>query len=90
MQRGPLPVTKPLATAAEGERVVINNISEHAEEDQDLMRYLQRSGLVPETELIVEEVARSNATITVSLNGAQTHVAVGLPAAQVIQVRQPV
>ena len=86
MQSGPLPETKPLRQAAEGERLVINNISEHAEEDYELMRYLQRSGLVPGATLKIEEVALSNATITVSLDGERT-VAVGLAAAAVIQVR---
>jgi DtxR family Mn-dependent transcriptional regulator len=88
MQKGPLPETKPLSEAREGEKLVINNISEHAEEDYDLMRYLQRSGLVPHTLLLVEEVAIPNATITVTLNEAG-RVAVGMPAAQVIQVRTP-
>src|SRR4051794_19093195 len=32
--------TRPLADVGEGEQVVIANISEHAEEDHDLMRYL--------------------------------------------------
>ena len=86
MQSGPLPETKPLRQAEEGERLVINNISEHAEEDYELMRYLQRSGLVPGANLKIEEVALSNATITVSLDGERT-VAVGLAAAAVIQVR---
>jgi len=86
MQSGPLPETKPLRQAEEGERLVINNISEHAEEDYELMRYLQRSGLVPGATLKIEEVALSNATITVSLDGERT-VAVGLAAAAVIQVR---
>lgn len=85
---GPLPETSPLSTAREGDRVVINNISEHAEEDYDLMRYLQRSGLVPDALLAVEEVSRPNATVTVTL-GDGNRVAVGMPAAHVIQVRQP-
>lgn len=89
MQRGPLPATKPLGQAREGETLVINNISEHAEEDYDLMRYLQRSGLVPDTTLVVEEVAVPNATITVTLSGTASRIAVGFPMAQVIQVREP-
>jgi DtxR family Mn-dependent transcriptional regulator len=86
---GPLPETRPLSQVAEGEKWVINNISEHAEDDYDLMRYLQRSGLVPHTLLRIEEVALANGTITVALNSGEKSVAVGLPAAQVIQVRQP-
>ena len=86
---GPLPETRPLSGVVTGESVVINNISEHAEEDNGLMRYLQRSGLVPDTELLVEEVALPNATLTVCLNGSERRVTVGMAAAQVIQVRTP-
>jgi DtxR family Mn-dependent transcriptional regulator len=81
--------TKPLRKAVEGERLVINNISEHAEEDYELMRYLQKNGLLPETRLLVEEVATSNGTISVQVGDDGHRVTVGLTAADVIQVRQP-
>jgi DtxR family Mn-dependent transcriptional regulator len=77
----------PLREVKEGETVVINNIAEHAEEDADLMHYLQRSGLVPGARLHVEEFARANATITVTLVDAGRQVVVGLPTAELVLVR---
>ncbi len=87
MQKGPRPPTKPLRQASEGERLVVNNISEHAEEDHDLMRYLQRNGLVPEADIQVDEITLPNATIVVRVGNNGTKVPVGLAAAEVIQVR---
>jgi len=78
----------PLRQVIEGKRVTINNIAEHAEDDADLMHYLQRSGLVPGTRLLVDEVALSNATITVALLEDESRkVAVGLPTADLVLVR---
>jgi DtxR family transcriptional regulator, Mn-dependent transcriptional regulator len=82
------PNTKPLRKATEGETLIINNISEHAEEDYELMRYLYRNGLLPEIPLRVEEVAVSNGTISVLVGEDGQRVAVGLAAAEVIQVRE--
>jgi DtxR family Mn-dependent transcriptional regulator len=85
------PVTvRPLRQVDEGEQVVINNIAEHAEDDAELMHYLQRSGLVPGAQLHIDEVALSNATITVSLNddsGDRKVVTVGLATADLVLVR---
>src|SRR4029079_15560582 len=50
------PPTMPLRTSSEGELVTINNIAEHAEDDLDLMRYLQRNSLLPNMHLKVDEV----------------------------------
>ena len=84
-QAGPL--TRPLRRVPEGETVVINNIAEHAEDDVDLMHYLQRSELVPGAELHVDEVMLSNGTISVSLLNSGKQVAVGMPTADLILVR---
>ena len=81
------PETRPLSEVHEGEHVTISSISEHAEEDHDLMRYLQRTGLVPDADIAIEEVTPPNGTITVSLGADHRRVAVGIPAAGVIQVR---
>jgi DtxR family Mn-dependent transcriptional regulator len=89
LQRGPLPETKTLREAKEGEDLVINNVMEHAEEDFDLMQWLERSGLVPNSPIKVEEIALSNATITVLVKDSGNRVVVGLPAAQVVKVRKP-
>lgn len=78
----------PLRDAPEGATLVVNNIAEHAEDDAALMHYLERNHLIPNTRLLVEEVALSNATITVSLQDyGQQKVTVGLPTADLIQVR---
>jgi DtxR family Mn-dependent transcriptional regulator len=85
--RAERPKAVPLRRVAEGDTVMINNIAEHAEDDADLMHYLQRSGLVPGVRLHVDEVALSNATITVSLIDTGHQVTVGLPTADLILVR---
>ncbi len=79
----------PLRQAREGAVLVVNNIVEHAEDDGALMHYLERNYLVPNTRLQVEEVALSNATITVSLteHGGQK-VTVGLATAELVLVRE--
>jgi hypothetical protein len=79
--------TRPLVEVGEGEQVVIANISEHAEEDHELMRYLFREGLVPNTRLAVAEVAGSNGTMTIAIGKEQRKVTVGIPAARIIQVQ---
>jgi DtxR family transcriptional regulator, iron-dependent repressor len=79
----------PLRDAKEGASLVINNIAEHAEDDAALMHYLERNHLIPATRLLVDEVALSNATITVSLpDHGDMKVAVGLATADVILVRE--
>ena len=40
--------------------MLINNIAEHAEDDADLMHYLQRNLLTPGARLHVDEVAVAN------------------------------
>ena len=84
-----LPNAFPLRMAAEGSLLVINNIAEHAEDDAGLMHYLQRNSLTPGAKLHVDEVALSNATITVSLIELENRqVPVGLPTAELILVRE--
>jgi DtxR family transcriptional regulator, iron-dependent repressor len=78
-----------LKDAREGASLVVNNIAEHAEDDAALMHYLERNHLIPNTRMHVDEVALSNATITVSLpEHADMKVAVGLPTAELILVRE--
>jgi len=81
------PSTQTLRRAAEGETVLINNIAEHAEDDADLMHYLQRNLLTPGARLHVDEVAIANATITVTHTNTGRQVVVGLPTAELILVR---
>jgi DtxR family Mn-dependent transcriptional regulator len=81
------PTTQTLRRAAEGETVLINNIAEHAEDDADLMHYLQRNLLTPGARLHIDEVAVANATITVTHTDTGRQVVVGLPTAELILVR---
>jgi DtxR family Mn-dependent transcriptional regulator len=77
-----------LRQVAQGGTVVINNIAEHAEEDAELMHYLERSGLTPGARLHIDEVANANGTITVSLlNESGRQVVVGLTTADLVLVR---
>jgi DtxR family transcriptional regulator, iron-dependent repressor len=79
----------PLREATEGTSLIVNNIAEHAEDDAALMHYLERNHLIPNTRLSVAEVALSNATITVSLpEHGDMKVAVGLPTAELVLVRE--
>ncbi len=89
MARGEPFSAYPLREAREGAVLVVNNILEHAEEDGALMHYLERNYLVPNTRLQVDEVALSNATITVSLmEHSGQKVTVGLPTAELVLVRE--
>jgi DtxR family Mn-dependent transcriptional regulator len=87
LAKEPPPRTWPLRDCRQGEAVVVNNISEHAEEDKELMRFLQRSGLTPGARVTVTELLQPNETITVCVEGGGGAVVVGLGAAQVVQVR---
>jgi DtxR family Mn-dependent transcriptional regulator len=76
-----------LRHVTQGDTVTINNIAEHAEDDAELMHYLERSGLTPGARLHIEEVANANGTITVSLlNEANRQVVVGLTTADLVLV----
>jgi DtxR family Mn-dependent transcriptional regulator len=76
----------PLRSLAQGQVAVINNIAEHAEDDAELMHYLQRSGLVPGSRLRVDELVPSNGTIALSLLDDDRQVVVGLPTADLVLV----
>jgi DtxR family Mn-dependent transcriptional regulator len=83
----PPPPTVALNSSSEGDEVTVENILEDAEEDQELLRYLQKNGLVPGARLKVVEVAPFNATMTVEVGGAR--VTLGDPVSAVIRVRPP-
>ena len=85
-QEPPTP-TVALHTLSEGDEATIENITEDAEEDRDLLRYLQKNGMVPGARLKVEEVAPFNATMTVDVDG--TRVILGDRVSAVIRVRPP-
>lgn len=59
-----------LDTRQTGEQVVVQRITEEAEDSPQLMEYLQRCGVVPGATLKVEEAAPFNGIITLRQNGA--------------------
>ena len=83
----PRPPTALLATLKEGDERAIDGVQEEAEEDAELMRFLQQNGLTPGTKLRVVEVASYNSTITVEVEGRQ--IVLGLSAAERLRVREP-
>jgi DtxR family Mn-dependent transcriptional regulator len=83
----PRPATVLLSTLKEGDEREIDGVQEEAEEDADLMRFLQQNGLTPGIWLRVVEVASYNSTMTVEVNGQR--VVLGLPAAGCLRVRDP-
>jgi DtxR family Mn-dependent transcriptional regulator len=80
--------TRSLAAAHEGERLIVNNIVESAEEDDELMHYLERSGLIPGTPLTVEELSPGGETIRVSVGPLGRQAAVSRRVALTLQVRE--
>jgi DtxR family Mn-dependent transcriptional regulator len=83
----PHPATVLLATLREGDEAEIDGVQEEAEEDADLMRFLQHNGMTPGTRIRVVEFASFNATITIELSGRR--VVLGLPSAECVRVLEP-
>jgi len=81
----PRPATVLLATLHEGDEREVDGVQEEAEEDAELMRFLQQNGLTPGTPLRVTEVATYNSTMTVEVGGRS--VVLGIPAAECLRVR---
>ncbi len=76
-----------LSTLSEGDEREIDSVNEDAEEDPELMRFLQQNGLTPGASLRVVEVAAYNSTITIEVGGEA--VVLGLSAAERVRVRDP-
>jgi len=72
--------------ARTGDHVVIERISEDAENDRDLLSFFQRSGLLPGREFEVGEVEPYNALIVLRRGGDS--IPVSLPVARKIWVRR--
>ncbi len=83
----PHPPTVFLSSLKEGDEREVDGVQEDAEDDADLMRFLQQSGLAPGTRIRVIEVASYNSTMTVEVEGRQ--VVLGLPAAESLRVLDP-
>ena len=77
----------PLSQAKAGQALVIDRITEEAEADRQLLRFLWESGVRPGVRLEVAEVAPYAGTISVLLEGRT--VTIGLVAAHKIWVYDP-
>ena len=80
----PSPHAFSLSEARSGQQVVVERIVEEAEDDLDLMAYLERSGIVPRAQLEVVEVAPAAGLVTVARDGDR--ISLGTPAAQQVRV----
>jgi DtxR family Mn-dependent transcriptional regulator len=74
-----------LEDARAGDRIVIERISEEAENDRDLLGYFQRTGLLPGREFDVSEVEPYNALIVLAHDGES--IPLSLPVARKVWVR---
>jgi len=84
----PHPPTVLMATLQEGDEREIDGVQEDAEEDAELMRFLQQHRLTPGMRIRVLEVAAYNSTMTVEVDGEP--VVLGIPAAEQVRVLDPV
>jgi DtxR family Mn-dependent transcriptional regulator len=76
----------PLADAHAGDELVIQRITEEAEEDPHLMKYLQEHGVEPGARMAVLEAADFNATVV--LEGPHGPVSLGFGVASKIRARR--
>lgn len=83
----PKPPTVYMSTLGAGDEREIDGVREDAEEDAELMRFLQQSGLTPGTKIRVVEVAAYNSTMTIEVDSRR--VVLGLPAAESLRVLDP-
>lgn len=86
------PAAVALSEVAEGERGTIVRVVEEAEEDRELMAFLEEAGLLPGAQVRVVTRRPYNETITVEVIDApmpieRDAVVLGLSAAQMIRVR---
>ena len=79
------PGTRWLREAREGDEIVVERIAERAEADAKLMQFFQKQGIVPDAQLIIEEVVLVNGTI--SLTAPNGTLVLGLEAAAQVLVR---
>jgi DtxR family Mn-dependent transcriptional regulator len=76
----------PLDQVDSGDEVIIQRITEEAEEDLQLMRYLQEHGVAPGARMTVREATRFNALVV--LEGPVGPVPLGLPVAAKLRARR--
>ena len=80
----PAPNAFSLSQARKGQQLVVERIVEEAEDDLDLMAYLERSGIVPRARLEVVEVAPAAGLVTVRRDDER--ISLGMPAARQVRV----
>jgi DtxR family Mn-dependent transcriptional regulator len=80
----PRPATVLLSTLKAGDEGRVDGVQEDAEEDFELMRFLQQNGLTPGTRVRVAEVAAFNSTMTIEVNGSR--IVLGVPAAETLRI----
>lgn len=76
----------PLHQAQTGDELIIQRITEEAEEDLELMRYLQEHGVEPGARMRVREATRPLALLV--LDGSDGPVPLGFPAAAKLRARR--
>jgi DtxR family transcriptional regulator, Mn-dependent transcriptional regulator len=76
----------PLTDVLPGEKIIIRRIHETAEENHELLEYLELHGVVPGANAVVTEVLSFNQTLTLQLGGAR--VALGFSTARYIFVEK--
>jgi DtxR family Mn-dependent transcriptional regulator len=76
----------PLDEARPGDSLTIQRITEEAEEDPELMKYLQEHGVEPGVQMQVREAANVNATVV--LDGPHGPVSLGFGVASKLRARR--
>ena len=69
-----------------GDRVIIRRVHEIAENDSDLLQYLETNGVIPGTQAVISEVLPFNQTLTLVIGEKQ--VVLGYPTAEYIYVEK--
>jgi DtxR family transcriptional regulator, iron-dependent repressor len=87
MPRPPRVEPFPLAQAREGTTVIVERITEEAEADRQLLRFLWESGIRPGSRIVVSEIAPYAGTVSIDLEGRT--VTMGLSASNKIWVYDP-
>ncbi|HEY0581446.1 MAG TPA: metal-dependent transcriptional regulator, partial [Chloroflexota bacterium] len=80
------PTEFPLDEAETGDELIIQRITEEAEEDLQLMKYLQEHGVEPGARMKVREATRFNALVV--LEGPRGPVPLGFPVAAKLRARR--
>ncbi len=75
----------PLTETESGHRIVIKRVHESAEEDRELMLFLEEHGLVPGTEATVQQIIPFNRTV--SLQVGERAVVLGFAVAEQVYVQ---